>query len=190
MALDLGHERVSNGSAAEHETVLHGVTFAVCLEQQTIGKAQFHSLVGIHPGLGVHEVTEFGTGQAGLDLIGIDDAFLDFGEHINCLLHLLAVTDSDRQGVVDHHERRGRHEHLRTRHRNDGCGRGGNAVDLDRDVAVVVHQHIVDLGGCHAVTTGRVDPDGDIPGAGHQLFLEKLRRDIIVKPALLSDRAA
>ncbi len=114
---------------------------------------------------------------------------LTFGEHIDCLLHLLAVTDSDRQGVVDHHERRGRHEHLRTCHRNDGCGRGGNTVDLDCDVAVVVHEHIVDLGGCHAVTTGRVDPDGDIPGAGHQLILEKLRRDFIVKPALLSDRA-
>ena len=90
---------------------------------------------------------------------------------------------------MDHHERRGRHEHLRTSHSDDGCSRGGNAVDLDCDVAVVVHQHIVDLGGCHAVTTGRVDPDGDIPGAGHQLILEKLRRDIIVKPAFLSDRA-
>ena len=189
MALDLGHERVGDGSAAEHEAVLRSGAFAICLEQQIIGESQFHSLVGIHPGLGIHEVADLGTGQAGLDLVGIDDAFLDFGEHIDCLLHLLAVTDSNRQGVVDHHERRGRHEHLCTSHRNDGCGRGGNAVDLDRDVTVVVHQHIVDLGGCHAVPTGRVDPDGDIPGAGHQLILEKLRRDIIVKPALLSDRA-
>ena len=189
MALDLGHERVGDGSAAEHKTVLRCGAFAVRFEQQTIGKAQLHSLVGIHPGLGIHEVTELGTGQTGLDLVGVDDAFLDFGEHIDCLLHLLAVTDSDRQGVVDHHERRGRHEHLRTRHRNDGCGRGGNAVDLDCDVTVVVHQHIVDLGGCHTVAAGRVDPDSDIPGAGHQLILEKLGRDIIVKPALLSDRA-
>ena len=189
MALDLGHERVGDSSAAEHETVLRSDAFAIRLEQQIVGKTQLHSLVGIHPGLGIHKVREFGAGQTGLDLISIDDAFLDFGEHIDGFLHLLAVTDSDRQGVVDHHKRRRRHEHLCTSHRNDGCGRGGNAVDLDSDVAVVVHQHIVDLGGCHAVTTGRVDPDGDIPGAGHQLILEKLGRDIIVKPALLSDRA-
>ena len=189
MALDLGHERVGDGSAAEHETVLCSGTFAINLEQQIIGESQLHSLVGIHPGLGIHKVRELGTGQAGLDFVGVNDAFLDFGEHFDCLLHLLAVTDSDRQGVVDHHECRGRHEHLRARHRNDGCGRGGNAVDLDCNVAVVIHQHIVDLGRCHAVATGRVDPDGNVPGAGHQLILEKLRRDIIVKPALLSDRA-
>ena len=62
-----------------------------------------------------------------------------------------------------------------------------DAVDLDRYVAVVVHQHIVDLRRSNAVAAGRVDPDGDIPGAGHQLILEKLRRDGIVKPAFLGD---
>ena len=80
MALDLGHERVGDGSAAEHKAVLRSGAFAVSLEQQTVGKAQLHSLVGIHPGLGIHEVAELGTGQTGLDLVGVDDAFLDFGE--------------------------------------------------------------------------------------------------------------
>ena len=67
MALDLGHERVGDGSAAEHETVLRSSTFTVCFEQQIVGEAQLYSLVGIHPGLGIHEVAELGTGQAGLD---------------------------------------------------------------------------------------------------------------------------
>ena len=64
-----------------------------------------------------------------------------------------------RQGVVDHHERRGRHEHLRTSHRNDGCGRGGNAVDFYCDVAVVVHEELfINTGNTSA--TGMVTSEG------------------------------
>ena len=189
MTLDFGHKRIGDGSAAEYKAALGRYIFTIRLEQQIIGKAQFNGFVGVHPGLGVHKVTELGTGQSGLDFIGIDNAFLDFGEHIDCLLHLLTVTDGNRQRIMDHHQCRGRHEDLGTRHGNDGCCRSGNAVDFHGHIALVVHEHIVDLCGCHAVTTGRVDPDGDIPGAGHQLILEKLRRDIIVKPTLLSDRA-
>ena len=78
---------------------------------------------------------------------------------------------------------------LYTSHSDDGrCG-CGNAVDLDRHIALVVHEHIVDLRRCHTVPAGAVDPDGDIAAAGHELVLKKLRCDFIVKPAFLGDGA-
>ena len=40
---------------------------------------------------------------------------------------------------------------------------------------------------CHAVAAGRIDPDGDVAGARHQLLLEKLRRDIIKAVRKLKD---
>ena len=63
-------------------------------------------------------------------------------------------------------------------------------VDLDRDVALVIHQHVVDLCCGHAVTARRVDPDRNVTGACVQLVAEQLRGDVIVKPAFLRDGAA
>ena len=187
MTLDLGHKRIGDGSAAEYKAVLGRYIFTIRLEQQIIGKAQFNGFVGIHPGLGIHKVAELGTGQPGLDFIGIDNAFLNFGEHSDCLLHLLTVTDGNCQRIMDHHQCRGRHENLGTCHGNDGCGRSGNAVDFHSHIALVVHEHIVDLCRCHAVAAGRVDPHGNVAAAAVQFILEKLRRYIIVKPAFFGD---
>ena len=187
MTLDLGHKRIGDGSAAEYKAVLGRYIFTIRLEQQIIGKAQFNGFVGIHPCLGIHKVTELGTGQPGLDFIGIDNAFLDFGEHIDCPLHLLTVTDGNRQRIMDHHQCRGRHENLGTRHGNDGCGRSSNAIDFYGHIALVVHEHIVDLCRRHTIAAGRVDPHGNVTVATVQFILEKLRRDIIVKPAFFGD---
>ena len=41
--------------------------------QDIIGKAKLHRLVRVHPGFRIHEVGQLGTGQPGLDLIGVDD---------------------------------------------------------------------------------------------------------------------
>ena len=81
----------------------------------------------------------------------------------------------------------GRYQHLRARHSDDGRCRGGNAVDFHSHIALVIHEHIVDLSRCHAVSAGTIDPYGDVSAAGHELVLEKLRGDIIVKPAFLGD---
>ena len=90
---------------------------------------------------------------------------------------------------MDHeHGHRG-HEDPGTRHGDDGCGGRRDAIDLHGHLVGVVHQHIVDLSRRHAVAAGRIDPDGDVPVPGHQLLLEKLGRDVIVKPAFLGDGA-
>ena len=65
-----------------------------------------------------------------------------------------------------------------------GCG---NAIDFHGHITLVVHEHIVDLRCSHAVAAGAVDPHGDVAAAGHELVFEKLRGDIIVKPAFLCD---
>ena len=91
-------------------------------------------------------------------------------------------------GIVDHHGYR-RHQYTGTSHSDHACRRRRNAIDLDSDIALVVHQHIVDLCRCHAVAAGTVDPDGNVARACHQFFFEKLRRDIIIKPAFLGDGA-
>ena len=81
----------------------------------------------------------------------------------------------------------GRYQYFCTSHSDDGrCG-CGNAVNLHGHVALVVHEHIVDLRCRHAVAAGAVDPDSDVAGARHQLVLEKLRGDVIVKPAFFGD---
>ena len=90
---------------------------------------------------------------------------------------------------MDHEHGHGRHQHLRTRHSDDGRSRSSDAVNLDRYIAFVVHEHIVDLSCRHTVAAGTVDPDGDVTAAAVQFILEKLRRDIIVKPAFLGDGA-
>ena len=132
---------------------------------------------------------ELGAGLPGLDLVGVDDAFFNLREHGDGFLHFLAVADCYRQRIVNHHERRGSHEHLRTRHSDDRRSRSSDAVDLDRDVTLVVHEHGVDLTCRHAVAAGRVDPDDDVALAAGQLLFERLGRDVIVKPALLGNGA-
>ena len=90
---------------------------------------------------------------------------------------------------MDHHEACGSHQDGCARHRNDGRSRGRNAVDLDGDVAGIIHEHRVDLAGCDAVAAGAVQIDDHVALAGEQLILEHLRCDVIVKPALGSDGA-
>ena len=88
---------------------------------------------------------------------------------------------------MDHeHGHRG-HQYLRTCHSDDGCCGCRNAIDFHGHITLVVHEHIVDLGCRHAVTAGAVDPDSDVAGVRHQFVLEKLRRDVIVKPTFLGD---
>ena len=101
------------------------------LEQDFITEAQFQRLVGVHPRFRVHEVGKARAGKPGLDLIGIDDAFLDFVQQLDGLAHFFAVAQRKRQRIVDHHDRNGRHEHPRARHGDDRGGAGGNAVNLD-----------------------------------------------------------
>ena len=90
---------------------------------------------------------------------------------------------------MNHHHGYGRHQHSGSRHSNDGSGRSCNAVNLDSYVAFVFHQHIVDLCRGNTVASGRVDPYSYIALARKKLVLEKLRCNIIVEPALLSDGA-
>ena len=121
---------------------------------------------------------------SGLDLIGIHDGFLHFSQHVDRLLHLRCIAKSDSRGIVDHHHAHRTHEHLRPCHRNHACRRCRNAIDLHRDIALIVHQHVVDLSRRHAVTARTVDPDRDVPCPCIQLISKKSRCDIIVKPAL------
>ena len=130
---------------------------------------------------------ELGTGKPRLDLIGVDNGILDATEHFDGFLHFLRIAECRRHGVVDHEHGHGRYQHLRACHSDDGCCGCRNAIDFHGHITLVVHEHIVDLSRRHAVTTGTVDPHGDIATARHELVLEKLRGDIIVKPAFLGD---
>ena len=132
---------------------------------------------------------QLGAGQPGLDLIGVDDGILHAAKHLDGFLHLCGIAHRYGHGIVDHHHGHRRYQHLRARHSNHTCCRCRNAIDLDRNVVWIIHEHIVDLGRSHAVPAGAVDPDRDISTAAHQFLLEKLWRDVIVKPAFLGDGA-
>lgn len=145
--------------------------------------------MGIHPSFCIHEMGQLGTAHTGLDFIGIDDGFLDLVQHSDGLLHLSSIAHRNSGGIVNHNHRNRGYTDLGTCHSDDRCSRGCYAVDFHGDIALVIHQHIVDLCCGYAVATGTVNPDGDVAAAGKQLVLEKLRCDIIVKPALFGDGA-
>ena len=132
---------------------------------------------------------QLGTGQIGADFVCVDNAFLDFVQHFDCLLHLLTISERTGHRVVDHHQCGGSHQHLGASHRNDRCSGCRNAIDLDGDIALVVHKHGINLTCSHTVTAGRIDPHGNVTAAGYQFFLEHPGRYIIVKPTFLCDGA-
>ena len=172
-----------------HGQVLFRLGILSCPLQDVIGKAQFHSAVGVHPSFRIHQMGKFGTGQSRLDLIGVDDALLYFREHTDRLFHLSGIAKGNRGRIVDHHHGNRGDQYPCPGHSNHTGGRSRNAVNLYGHVSGIVHEHVVDLGSCHTVSARRIDPYGDIPAAGTQFFLKDLRRDIIVKPAFLCDGA-
>ena len=90
---------------------------------------------------------------------------------------------------MNHHGTHRTHQHLRSRHR-DHTGRGSrNAIDFHCNIALILHQHVVDLRCRHTITARTVDPDRNVTAATKQLLLKKSRCDIIVKPALLRNRS-
>ena len=117
--------------------------------------------------------------EAALRCVGIDDAFLDFGQHFNGLFHVLGVAHCNSAGVMDHQHGNRTHLDSITGHCHNGCCRSCNCIDLDRDATLVVLKHGIDLGSGEHIAARRVDPDGHIPLTGFQLIPEHLRRDLI-----------
>ena len=148
-------------------------------KEDLVCKAQFHRLLRIHPSLIAHEVGDTGMAEAALRCVGIDDTFLDFGQHLDGLFHVLGVAHGNSAGVMDHQHGNRTHLDSVTGHRHNGCSGCRNRIDLDRDAAPVVLKHGIDLGSGEHIAARRVDPDGHIPLAGFQLIPEHLRRDLI-----------
>ena len=148
-------------------------------KEDLVCKTQLHRLLRIHPGLIAHEVGNTGMTQAALCSVSIDDALLDFVQHLDGLFHVLGVAHRNGAGVMDHQHGDRTHLDSITGHCDNGCRRSCNRIDLDRDAALVILKHGIDLGSGEHIATRRVDPDGHIPLAGFQLIPEHLRRDFI-----------
>ena len=148
-------------------------------KEDLVCEAQLHSLLRIHPGLIAHEVGNTSVAESALCSIGIDDALLDFGQHLNGFLHVLGVAHRNRAGVMDHQHGNRTHLNSITGHCHNRCSRCRNCIDLDRDAALVVLTHGIDLGSGEHISARTVDPDGHIPLAGFQLIPKHLRRDLI-----------
>ena len=88
---------------------------------------------------------------------------------------------------MDHEHRDRTYQHLVTGHRDHGCCRCSDAINLYGDMPIVIGKHIVDLCRRNTVTAGRIDPYSNITAARFQFITEQLRGDIIVKPAFLGD---
>ena len=97
------------------------------------------------------------------------------------------VAPCNRGRIMDHHHAHRTHPHLISCHCNDRSRRCRKPVNLHCDLPRILRQHIKNLCRRNAVTSRTVDPQGNIPGSRIQLILKKSRRDIIIKPALLSD---
>ena len=148
-------------------------------KEDLVCEAQLHSLLRIHPGLVAHEVCNTGMAESALCSIGVDDALLDFGQHLDGLFHVLGIAHCNRAGVMDHQHGNRTHLNSITGHCHNRCSRCRNCIDLDRDAALVVLKHGIDLGSGEHISARTVDPDGHIPLAGFQLIPKHPRRDLI-----------
>ena len=153
--------------------------FLFLCKEDLVCEAQLHRLLRIHPGLIAHEVGNTGVAESALRCVGIDDALLDFSQHLDGLFHILGIAHCNGAGVMDHQHGNGTHLNSITGHRHNGCSRCRNRIDLDRDAALVVLKHGIDLSSGEHIAARRVDPDGHIPHTGFQLIPEHLRRDFI-----------
>ena len=125
--------------------------------------------------------------ESALCSVSIDDALLDFLQHLDGLLHVLGVAHRNGAGVMDHQHGDRTHLDSITGHCDNRCRRSCNRIDLDRDAALVILKHGIDLGGGEHISARTVDPDGHIPLAGFQLIPEHLRRDLIAPERFLID---
>ena len=133
-------------------------------------------------------MADAGAGQAGFQLVSVNDAFLDLIQQLTRPAHFLAVAHGDGEGVVDHHHGCGAHTDLGARH-GDNRGRAGcNAGDLDRHVAGIFSEHGVDLRSGNGVAARRVDGNNDGAVCGEQLLPERGRGYLIPIPAFLRNR--
>ena len=153
--------------------------FLFLRKEDLVCKAQLHRLLGVHPGLIAHEIGNAGMGQTRLCGIRIDDAFLDFVQHLDGFFHVLGVAHRNGAGVMDHQHGDRTHLDGVTCHCHNRCRRSCNRIDLDRDASFVVLEHGIDLGSGEHISARTVDPDGHIPLTGFQLIPEHLRRDLI-----------
>ena len=153
--------------------------FLFLCKEDLVCEAQLHRLLRIHPGLIAHEVGNTGVAESALRCVGIDDALLDFSQHLDGLFHVLGIAHRNGTGIMDHQHGNRAHLDSITGHCHNRCRRGCNRIDLDRDAALVVLQHGIDLGSGEHIAARTVDPDGNIPLTGFQLIPEHLRRDLI-----------
>ena len=153
--------------------------FLFLCKEDLVCEAQLHSLLRIHPGLIAHEVGNTGVAESALCSVGIDDALLDFVQHLDGLLHVFGIAHRNGAGVMDHQHGNRTHLNSITGHCHNRCSRCRNCIDLDRDAALVVLKHGIDLGSGEHISARTVDPDGHIPLAGFQLIPKHLRRDLI-----------
>ena len=132
---------------------------------------------------------QLGAGQTCADFIGVDNAFLHLVQHIDCLLHILVVAKGHGGGVVDHHKGGGSHQHLSTGHGDHGgCG-CRQAVDFYGDLALVIHEHGINLACGHAIPARGIDPDGDVAGSCVQFIPEHPGGHIVIEPGFLGNGA-
>ena len=108
-------------------------------------------------------------------------------QKFHSLLHLCMVTPRNRCRIMDHHHAHRTHPYLSSCHCNDRRRRCRKPVNLHSNLPRILRQHVKNLRCGNTVPARAVDPQGNIPCPGIQLILKKSRRDIIVKPAVLSN---
>src|SRR5690606_7383460 len=112
-----------------------------------------------------------------LNLVGVDDGLLDLIQNARHLAQELSVAGRMHPWIVDHHHRRRGHQHLVACHGDNGCGRESLPVDLYGDLALVLHQSVVDAGRRPHHAADAIDPDGEILALMlHQLLTKGIRR--------------
>ena len=140
--------------------------------EELVCEAELDGRGGVHPGFGVHHPRQFRPRQAGFVLVGVNDRILDRLEHRQGFREFVFVADGEGGRVVDHQHRYRTHRHRLGGHRDHRRSRRGDPVNVDRHLAGVSGEQVIDLRCRNHVTARAVEPDRHRPRATIQLGRE------------------
>ena len=156
--------------------------------ESAVEKVIEQCLFRIQPCFLRHHLCDLRTAEMAFLLVGIDNGFLDFFEKLDCFFHICLIAGGITRRVMDHQHCRWSNQCFITSHRHNRCGRRSQSIDLHSDLALVIAEHGVDLTCGKHISTGAVQPYGEITFDLAQFITEQGRCDFITEPCIFRNR--
>ncbi len=142
------------------------------------------------PGLGVHLLHDVVDVDSRALCVNVSQRHVEWLQPIGYLPEIIPITHGDQPGVMDHQEGGAADADFIPRHGDERCGRGGQADDVHRDLALVLAQQVVNGQAFEHIAAGAVDIHGhiDIAAYGAQSASNAFCRDTFTGPPVVANR--